>query len=68
MCLRLRSKCDEIVKSKEFFDMVRTRLGIDSEDAYIHELISIGFEPYENEVGLMSFKVIHFDEEACRNI
>ena len=66
--LRLRSKCDEIVKSKEFFDMVRTRLGIDSEDAYIHELISIGFEPYENEVGLMSFKVIHFDEEACRNI
>lgn len=66
--LRLRNECDKAVKSQSFYDAVRKKLNIESKNAYIKELITIGFESYEDAAGMMTFNVIHYDKDACQDI
>lgn len=66
--LRLRSECEDIIKSKEFCDAVRETLNIELDDSLIHEVVYTEFESYEDPVGLLKIKVLHFDKEACSSI
>lgn len=66
--LRFKSKCEKAVKTVEFCDKVRKKLGVEIKDSYIQEILSVSFEVYEDETGLMTFKVKHFDEKSCLGI
>lgn len=66
--LRLRTECEDIIKSTEFCDAVRETLNIDLDDSLIHEVVYTEFESYEDPVGLLRIKALHFDKEACSSI
>lgn len=66
--LRLRNECEKLVKSQSFYDAVRKKLNIESKNAYIQEIITMGFESYEDAAGMMTFSVIHYNKEACQDI
>lgn len=66
--LKLADVYEQAVKSDKFYSNVKTSLGIETEDVYIQEIITIKFKEYEENTGVLTVSAVHYNEENCDKI
>lgn len=66
--LKLVDVYEQAVKSDKFYSNVKTSLGIETEDVYIQEIITIKFKEYEENAGLLTVSASHYNKEDCDKI
>lgn len=66
--LKLVDVYEQAVKSDKFYSNVKSSLGIETEDVYIQEIITIKFKEYEENAGVLTVSAVHYNEEDCDKI
>lgn len=66
--LKLVDVYEQAVKSDKFYSNIKTSLGIEIDDVYIQEIITIKFKEYEENAGVLTVSAVHYAEDDCDKI